>query len=505
MLNLVRTVNKVNKYVLQMNNMTKNFPGVLALDKVNLNLKKGEVLALVGENGAGKSTLMRILAGVIPFDSGEIILNEKNISGYTPRQAMNMGISIMYQELNYYNDLSIAENIFAGNLPKKKGLKLIDYKQLKQDAKVYLDQVGLDKDPFTETKYLSIAEKQLVEIAKAISKDIEVLVMDEPTATLNDEEIKILFNIIKQLSAQGKSIIYISHRLDEVFQISQRVMVMRDGQNAGMVITSETSKAEIVSMMVGREIKDMYPMANRKFGDTVLEVEELSVGRSIDFSFKVKAGEIVGMFGLMGAGRTAIFEGIFGKTKANGQIKIDGKEVEIHSPHDAIIAGIGYIPAERKNEGLMLIHSVKENITISNLSSFRRFKAFIDHNKEKTIAQSWVDKVGIKTPDLDTVIEGLSGGNQQKVVIAKWLLTNPKVLLMNEPTRGIDVGAKVEVYKLMEELCEAGLGIVMISSELPEVMAISDRILTVHEGKITSEFDKSAFSQEELLLAALGE
>lgn len=495
----------MSEAILSMKGITKQFPGVLALDRVDLELKKGEVLALVGENGAGKSTLMRVLAGVISPDQGDVLLKGKRIHGYTPKQAIDMGISIMYQELNYYNDLSIAENIFAGNLPAKKGTKLIDYKRLKSEAKKYMEQVGLTQDPFTEVKYLSVAEKQLVEIAKAISKDIEVLVMDEPTATLNDEEIKILFNIIRKLAGEGKSIIYISHRLDEIFEISQRVMVMRDGQNAGLVETSQTTKMEIVSMMVGREIKDMYPMASRTGGDVVLQIDRLNSGIAKNISFEVRAGEIVGLFGLMGSGRTAIVEGIFGKNSMTGEVKVCGKKVNIKTPRDAIMTGMGYVPAERKNEGLMLIHSVKENITISNLKGFKRLKIFINHRKEREAAQSWLEKVDIKTPSLNTMVESLSGGNQQKVVLAKWLMTDPKVLFMNEPTRGIDVGAKVEVYKLMGKMCEAGLGIVMISSELPEIMAIADRILTVHEGRITGEFKKSDFSQEGLLFAALGE
>jgi ABC-type sugar transport system ATPase subunit len=497
-------VKALDEYVLQMKEISKQFPGVLALDKVNLDLKKGEVLALVGENGAGKSTLMKILAGVFGQDSGEILLKGKKVTGYNPRQAIDMGISIMYQELNYYNDISIAENIFAGQLPLKKGLKLIDYKKLKAEAEKYMREVGLQKDPFLYARYLSVAEKQLVEIAKAISKNIEVLVMDEPTASLNDEEIRTLFSIVKKLAGEGKSIIYISHRLDEIFEISQRVMVMRDGQNVGLVNTADSTKNEIVRMMVGRELKDMYPMADRTRGETVLEVENLSSGISQNVSFHVKSGEIVGLFGLMGSGRTAIVEGIFGKTKmTSGSVRVAGKKANINTPNDAIKLGLGYVPSERKIEGLMMIHTVKENITISSLKRFGKW--LIHRGKEKASVRDWIDKVGIKTPSPDTVISSLSGGNQQKVVLAKWMLTDPKVLFMNEPTRGIDVGAKVEVYKLMEGLCDKGLGIVMISSELPEIMAIADRILTVHNGTITGEFDKELYSQEQLLIAALGE
>lgn len=495
----------MNETILEMKNITKRYPGVLALDSVDLLVNKGEVLALVGENGAGKSTLMKILSGAEKADSGEIYLKGRKIEHYVPKQAIDMGISIMYQELNYLDEVSVAENIFMGNLPRKKN-GLIDYPRLKTEAQKYMAIVGLDCNPDTEAKYLSVAQKILLEIAKAISKELQVLVMDEPTAALNDEESQILFGIIKKLAADGKSIIYISHRLDEVFQISDRVMIMRDGKWVKTLDSHKTDKQEIVSLMVGREIRDMYPMNKSQIGEVVLEVENLSTKPDQQISFQVRKGEILGMFGLMGAGRTKIVEALFGKEKMlSGTVKVNGKPIRINSTRAAIKAGLAYVPSERKLDGLILIHSVKENITVAAIELFKRLFIFINHKKERDSARQWVDRLSIKTPSINTDAESLSGGNQQKVVLAKWMLTDPKILIMNEPTRGIDVGAKVEVYKLMEEFCERGLGIIMISSELPEIIAIADRILTVHEGRITAEFENSKFSQEDLLMAALGE
>ena len=488
-----------------MKNITKRFPGVLAVDDVGLELQKGEVLALVGENGAGKSTLVKILSGVYEADNGEIIYGGKKLGRYTPRQAIAQGISIMYQELNYMDELSIAENIFVGNLPVRKG-GLIDYSKLNREATEYMDIIGLDYAPSVKVNQLNVGEKQMVEIAKVLSKDTKVLIMDEPTAVLNDEEISKLFSIIKRLSADGISIIYISHRLDEIFEISDNVMVMRDGKLIKTLKTSETDKDEIVKLMVGREIKDMYPMNRREQGDVIMEVKGLSTLPEQNVSFDLHHGEILGLFGLMGSGRTRIIEAIFGKEKCVYEyIKVDGQPVQVYTPRHAINAGMGYVPSERKLQGLILIHNVRVNITIAVLKLFMKLRIFINHKKEAQTAEQWVDRMNIRTPSISTIMESLSGGNQQKVVLAKWMLTNPKVMLMNEPTRGIDVGAKVEVYKLMEEFCDAGMGILLISSELPEIMAIADRVITIHNGNITGEFSRDEFSQEQLLKAAFGE
>ena len=493
-----------NKSVLEMKSITKRFPGVLALDKVSLELRRGEIHALIGENGAGKSTLMKILSGAYKADEGDIILNDSPLLNNTPRYAMECGISIIYQELNYVKDLTVAENIYLGAWPKTK-IGTVSYKKLIEDTNALLAEIGLNIKPKMQMDRLSVAEKQLVEIVKSISKNAKIFVMDEPTSALNENEINILFDIVKRLAKEGKSIIYISHRLDEVFRISDRVSVMRDGAMVGTVNTKDTDKFELIRMMVGREIKNMYPIERSEKGENVFEVENLSGTKANDVSFCVRKGEIVGLFGLMGAGRTDIAETIFGSAKKeSGTIRVNGKVVSIKNPHDAIRAGLGYVPSERKRDGLILIHSVKENISIASLKRIAHFFV-LNLKKERELASQWVSKLDIKTPRLETIADSLSGGNQQKVVLGRWIARTPTVLIMNEPTRGVDVGAKVEIYKLMEEFCKLGLGIVMISSELLEILSISDRVITIYEGKISGEFEGDNITQEKLLIAAMGE
>lgn len=488
-----------------MKNITKKFPGVVALDDVSIDLKKGEVHALVGENGAGKSTLMKVLSGAYKPEGGEIILNGEKIDhNFNPGRAIKMGISTIYQEFNNLPDLSVAENIFLGELPRNR-FGLVDYKKLKRDAKKIMDEVGLKCNPNSEAKYLSVAKKQLLEIAKAISKDVKIIIMDEPTAPLNNEETEILFSLIKKLVSEGKSVIYISHRIDEVFKVAQRVTILRDGKKVSVLDTDKTDKNEIVKLMVGREIKDMFPISKSKIGQTILEVEGISNDSVKDVSFNVRSGEILGLFGLMGSGRTKIVETLFGKEKLNsGNIKINGVSVKINSPRKAIKAGFGYVPADRKHDGLVLMHSVTHNISLASLDMYKLLGLFLNMKQEQSAVNNWIKKINIKAPNVNTIVESLSGGNQQKVVIAKWMNTKPSVLIMNEPTRGIDVGAKVEVYKLMESFRENGLGIIMISSDLLEIMAIADRIITIHDGKISDYFEKKDFDQENILKSALG-
>lgn len=494
----------MDSVLLEMKNITKKFPGVIALDDVNIDLKNGEVLALVGENGAGKSTLMKVLSGAYKPDSGEIILNGEKIDhNFTPGRAISMGIATIYQEMNYLSDLSVAENIFLGVLPRNK-YGFIDYKKLRRDAKKFMDEVGLKCNPNLEARHLSVAKKQLLEIAKAISKDVKIIIMDEPTAPLNNEETEILFNLIKKLVSEGKSIIYISHRIDEIFKVAQRVAVLRDGKKVSVLDIDKTDKNEIVKLMVGREIKDMYPISKSKIGHAILEVENISNNFVKDVSFSVRSGEILGLFGLMGSGRTKIVETIFGKEKLiSGTVKINGIPVKINSPRKAIKAGLGYVSSDRKHEGLVIIHSVNHNISLASLDAYKLLGLFLNTKKEQKDTNNWIKKINIKAPSANTIVESLSGGNQQKVVIAKWMNTNPSVLIMNEPTRGIDVGAKVEVYKLMESFCENGLGIIMISSELLEIVAIADRIITIHNGRVSGSFDKKDFDQENILKSAL--
>ena len=490
--------------LLSMQHISKSYPGVQALDDVSLRLDRGQILALAGENGAGKSTLMKILSGSVTPSGGTILLDGEEVSFSNPRQALDAGISIMYQELNYLNDLSIAENIFVGRLPQNGLLNKIDYSRLHKDCSALLERVGLHHDPFTRVRELSVAEKQLVEIAKAISRSIRILIMDEPTSALNEEETKNLFRIIRELAAQKIAIIYISHRMEEIFEISDRVMVMRDGKYVDDLPTAQTTREELIRLMVGRDIGAMFPARNVTIGEPLMKVEHLCVKKIQDVSFCLREGEVLGIFGLMGAGRTELVESIFGVHKiTGGSIEIKGKPVAIHSPEEAIRAGIAYVPSERKQDGLILSHSVKNNMTLANLRKYNRGYA-IDSAAETAAARGWVDTLDIKTPGLGAAVDTLSGGNQQKVVIAKWLDTAPQILILNEPTRGVDVGAKVEIYNTLELMCKKKIGVIMISSELPEIMAIADRIIVIHEGRYMGECLKQDISQERLLSMAIG-
>jgi ABC-type sugar transport system ATPase subunit len=491
---------------LQMKGITKQFPGVLALDNVDLEVKPGEVLSIIGENGAGKSTMMKILSGALAVEEGEIYLDGEAIPPEkTPKERMDMGIAIIYQELNYLNDMTIAENLFMGNLPQKKGfIKTVDYKRLKTDSTELLKKFELHYDPFTLVGNLTVADKQMIEILRAVSKDLKVLIMDEPTSALSETEIKRLFEFIKDLASKGVSILYISHKLDEVMAISDRVQVMRDGKRVGLLDVSQTNTEELVELMVGREIEDMYPKEEAKIGDVVLDVKGLDCEIAQDISFSVRSGEILGLFGLLGSGRSETVEGLIGKKEmTKGTVTINGQEVHIKNPIEAKEHGIAYVPSDRKSEGLVLIHSVRNNISATYLDQLKR-GLNLDKKKENIVVDEWIDKLKIKTPSKEVIVDSLSGGNQQKVVIAKWLLTNPKVLILNDPTRGIDVGAKVEIYKLMEELCQNGIAVIMVSSELPETIGITDRILVFRDGKIKGEFKRSEFSQKSILHIAVG-
>jgi len=490
--------------ILEMKKIRKSFPGVLALNDVNLELYSGEVLALLGENGAGKTTLMNILSGAYVPDSGEIFFNGEKLPTNTPGERLEKGIAVIYQELNYFKDLSITENVFIGKLPVTK-LGYVDHKKMYNDAKEVLASVGLHKDPNVEAESLSIAEKQLMEIAKALSmKNNKILVMDEPTAALSDIEIQKLFELIRALTAQGKAVIYISHKMNEIFEISDRVQVLRDGEYIGTKKTAETNPSELVSMMVGRTITDMYPKEQIDKGDCCFKVSNVSGAQCKDVSFSVNKGEILGVFGLMGAGRTEIMETILGvRKKYSGHIEIDDKPIEIRNPEDAINAKIAYLPRERKVDGLIMVSSVKDNMTLSYLKELQGFIG-LKLKKEKNIVLEWIKKLNIKTPGINTPVSSLSGGNQQKVALAKWMMKEPKLLILNEPTRGVDVGAKVEIYKLIEEFCKAGLAIIMISSETPEIMGIADRIIVIHEGTVAGELERENFTQEKLMFMAIG-
>jgi ABC-type sugar transport system ATPase subunit len=494
-----------NEYILQMKQVVKQFPGVLALDQVDLFVKPGEVMAVIGENGAGKSTLMKIISGALTSDSGQVVLDGKVVPpSMKPKDRLEIGIAIIYQELNYLNEMSIAENLFLGRTQVKGPLRLVDYKKMKRESEDLLKSFNMDYNPITLMKDLSVAEKQMIEILRAVSQDVKVLIMDEPTSALNEVETRRLFEFIVDLRSKGVAIIYISHKLEEVFELADRVQVMRDGKNVGVRTISETNTNELVTLMVGREITDMYPKEDYEIGETVLKVENLNCNIARDISFEVKKGEVLGLFGLIGSGRDETVEGIIGiRDLESGEITLEGKKVKIKNPIEAKTLGIGYIPSDRKQDGLVLVNTVKNNLTITVLDEVCK-GGVIRSKLERDYCDTWIGKLDIKTPSRLAQVDSLSGGNQQKVVIAKWLLTNPKVLIMNDPTRGIDVGAKVEIYKVMEELCKAGISIIMVSSELPETMGITDRMMIFTDGRIVGEVSRSEYNQKDILQLAVG-
>lgn len=494
-------------YLLEMQGITKRFPGVLAVDHVDLELERGKVLALVGENGAGKSTLMKILSGAYAADEGRICIDGEPVVMNAPMDAIRQGITVIYQELNTCETLSIAENIYVGNLPTKgRGpLKRTDKKEAVRRSREILAQLNLDYDPNTPVSKLSIAEKQIVEIAKALSRNTKVLVMDEPTAALNDKEVQMLFAITRRIQEMGTGVIFISHRLDEIFEICDHVMIMRDGRRVYYGATDEIDKPGIIRHMVGKDVSEERLKTDLGHEDVVLEVEHLSTGYVQDVSFFTRKGEIVGLFGLMGAGRTEIVKAIFGAVpRAAGTIRINGEAVQIHSPKDAKNAGIAYIPNDRKLEGLMLNQSIQQNICNTVLKEVTA-AAGISRKKEEALAGHWISQLNVKTTDAYKDVNSLSGGNQQKVVMSKWLATEPKLMILNEPTRGVDVGAKREIYNIILDLCHKGMSVIMISSDLPEMLSMADRIVVIHEGKKVAEMVGDEITQSNLMMKAIGE
>ncbi|HHU51304.1 MAG TPA: sugar ABC transporter ATP-binding protein [Firmicutes bacterium] len=483
--------------VLRMKGICKSFPGVKALDNISFDLKKGEVHVLLGENGAGKSTLIKILSGAYQPDAGEIQIEGKVVKEISPYLSRKLGISVIYQELQLVPYLTVAENIFLGNEPMENKL-LIDKKQMFQKAKELLESINSNIDPSCIVQDLSIAQRQIVEIAKSLSLDAKIIVMDEPTSSLTQDETNELFALIKRLRNQGVGIIYIGHRMEEVFEIGDRATVLRDGTYIGTKIIKETSHDELITMIVGRSITNQFPYEERPIGDTVLEVINLNNSKLKDINFQLKAGEILGIYGLLGAGRTELARAIFGADHIeSGEIIINGVPRRIRNPREAISYGIGLLPEDRKNQGLSLIASVLNNTTYSALGRFIK-SLFINDKQEKEAVTDLINQLSIKTPSMFTQAESLSGGNQQKVVLAKWLCSQSKIIIFDEPTRGIDVGAKVEIYKIMLELTKEGGSIIMISSELPELLGMSDRILVMSEGRIKEEFPRSEATQEKL-------
>jgi ribose transport system ATP-binding protein len=499
--------------LLRMEHVSKAFPGVQALDDVSLSIRTGEILGLIGENGAGKSTLMKIVSGVYPADQGQVYLRGRPVQIQNPHHAQQLGLSIIYQEFNLMPNLTVMENIFVGREPGR--FSFVDRRRLQQQAQELLDRLGVSLSPAATVRDLAVAEQQMVEIAKALSMKVQVIIMDEPTSALSEAEVQALFNIMRELKRNGISVIFISHRLEEVRTICDRVTVLRDGKNVGTLNISDASENAMIRLMVGRSLTEFFHQesatpstAEPAAADIALEVRGLTRrGTKVDpsaivldnVSFQLRRGEILGLAGLVGAGRTEVVRAIFGADGRDaGEVYVNGKRADIRSPLDAIRYGIGFVPEDRKAQGLILNQAVRVNLTLPSLGTLTRF-GFVNLAEEARRAQEYVVRLQIRTPSLDRVVRNLSGGNQQKVVISKWLMLKPKILIMDEPTRGIDVGAKAEIYSLMRQLVEEGVSIIMISSELPELLAMSDRVVCVAEGHVAGIVDRWEATPERVM------
>jgi ribose transport system ATP-binding protein len=490
--------------LLEVRSITKCFPGVVALKDISLSLHRGEVLAVIGENGAGKSTLMKILAGVQTPDEGKILLDGTAVQISSVHAALKLGIALIHQELNLSDNLDVAANIFLGREPRRFGF--IRKARLYQQSSVVTRQVGLDCSPRTIVRTLSIGRQQMVEIAKALSVNARILIMDEPTSSLTQHEADQLFKVISDLRSRGISVIYISHRLGEVRKLADRVVVLRDGQNAGELSRGQIEHDRMVKLMVGRDVSQFYQRTPHAPGETMLEVNGLKTPANPrhELNFSVSAGEIVGVAGLVGAGRTELLQTLFGVTPAvGGVIRVQGCPIELRSPRDAIRAGIALVPEDRKQQGLILEMAVRENLSLPSLRRTQR-AGFMSRASERQISASIVRQLNIKTPSDRQVLQYLSGGNQQKVVLGKWLAMHPRILLLDEPTRGIDVGAKQEIYRIMEQLAAAGVAILFVSSEMEEILGMSDRTLVMHEGRITGGLSRQQLSEQAVMQLATG-
>lgn len=482
------------KVVLSLNNITKKYPGVVALDDVSIDFRQGEIHCIVGENGAGKSTFIKTISGAIEPDEGSIELWDKTYNTMTPQLSRSLGVEVIYQEFNLAEHLTVAENVYLGRELKKHGL--VDRKAICENTAGVFERMQVKVEPETIVSDLTVSYMQFVEIAKAISKDARILIMDEPTAPLTEDEVDKLLDLVLRLKAQGVTIIYISHRLNEIFRIGDRFTVLRDGQKIVTGDVKKTTMDELITYMVGREMKNDYPQRNHKFGDYILEAKNIYSEKVQNVSLKVRAGEILGVGGLVGAGRTELARAIFGADLLYaGEIRVEGRIVNIRKPSDAVRLGLGFVTEDRKRQGLLLQHSICFNISLPILPKLSKMFV-VDKKQEQQCAQEQKEILRIKTPDLEAAANSLSGGNQQKVVLAKWLATKCKILFMDEPTRGIDVAAKQEIYKVMNELTSHGIAIVMISSEMEELLGMSDRLLIMHEGRQVGELEKSEFSQE---------
>lgn len=491
-------------YLLEISGISKGFPGVIALDNVQLRVRPGSVLALMGENGAGKSTLMKIIAGIYQPDSGEIRLRGKPVTLDNPLAAQHLGIAMIHQELNLMPFMSIAENIWIGR-EQLNSLHMVDHRQMHRCTAELLQRLRINLDPEEQVGNLSIAERQMVEIAKAVSYDSDVLIMDEPTSAITETEVAHLFSIIADLKSQGKGIIYITHKMNEVFAIADEVAVFRDGAYIGLQRADSMDGDSLISMMVGRELTQLFPEREKPVGDLLLSVRNLSLnGIFKDVSFDLHAGEVLGIAGLMGSGRTNIAEAIFGITPATGgEIFLDGAAIRVTDPHFAIERGFALLTEDRKLSGLFPCLSVGENMEMAVLPHYVG-KGFVHQKALRTLCEEMCKKLRVKTPSLEQCIDTLSGGNQQKALLARWLMTNPRVLILDEPTRGIDVGAKAEIYRLISVLASEGMAVIMISSELPEVLGMSDRVMVMHEGELMGTLDRADATQERVMHLASG-
>lgn len=488
-----------SKYILSVESLSRSFPGVKALDDVSFKVEKGTIHALVGENGAGKSTLIKILAGIYKAESGKVILDGRQVAFKTPHEAQLSGISVVHQEIKLAETLSVAENIFLGNLNYTK-LKLVDWKGMRKRSQEMIDNLGMDIDVDDIVENLTVAKKQIVEICKAVNLNCKVLIMDEPSATLTKRELEVMFGIVRKLKENGFTVIYISHRLEEIFNLADYVTVLRDGKHIGTVPVSEVDREKLIRMMVGRELENEYPKEFIEIGETILEVKNLTrKGVLDDISFKVRKGEVLGISGLVGAGRTELARAVLGIDKIDsGEIILKGKLIKNKSFKDAINCGMGLVSEDRKKQGLVQIFSVKENICMVSMDKIIK-NGLVHKQMEKAYAEEYTRKLRIAAPSIDTEVQYLSGGNQQKVVIAKWLLKDSDIIFLDEPTRGIDVGAKAEIYRLINQLVKDGKTIIMISSEMPEILGMCDRILVMHGGHLVGELSREEATQEKIM------
>ncbi|HZJ85815.1 MAG TPA: sugar ABC transporter ATP-binding protein [Erysipelotrichaceae bacterium] len=493
----------MSEYILQMKNMRKEFPGVVALDDVQLNLKPGTVHALMGENGAGKSTLMKTLFGIYKRDKGTVIYQGEKVEYNNAKEGIDAGISMIHQELNPIRMMTVGENIFLGRYPMNK-YGLVDHHKMYEDTQKLLDQVGLDIDPKTLLNDLTVSQMQSVEIAKAVSQDAKIVIMDEPTSSLTQNESAILFNIIETLRARGIGIIYISHKMDEILQISDEVTILRDGKYVGTWPASELTNDIIIKHMVGRELTGMFPEKTNVVGDEVVfKVENMTSPNPLSFKdahFELKKGEILGVGGLVGAQRTEFIEAIYGlRSKTTGTMYLNGEKIEIGRPKDAIRLGIALLTEDRRHNGIFGVLSVEDNVAMASIDQFVKKNLLLDEEGIRKVVQENIDQLDIKTPSHKTQIKSLSGGNQQKVIISRWLANNPDILILDEPTRGIDVGAKFQIYEIIDRLAASGKSIIMISSEMPELLGISDRIMVMCEGRVSGFLDAKEATQEDIM------